>query len=199
MSKRGTNGTRMRFEKRRVIDQTLIWFVLQAAPMSERKAEEELRADGADVWVPRFYEVTVRRNRKVEGIHEFFPRYLFAGVPAIEVPRENGKVERRPVTLAPLYRCDHITDVLGADAPLAIPAPVLQVLADRMTGNVKSERLAAAAAFRVGEMRTVVKGPFASFMAEITELLANGRIMGDVSIFGRATPVEFEPSYLGAA
>lgn len=186
MSKRGTNGTRMRFEERRIINPRLTWYVLQAAPMSERKAEDELRADGAEVWVPRFYEITVRRNRKVEGIHEFFPRYLFAGV---QRASEAGR----------LFRCDHVTDVLGADAPLAIPAGVLQVLADRMTGNVKSERLAAAAAFRVGEMRAVVKGPFSSFMAEITDLLANGRVKGDVSIFGRKTPVEFDPGFLGAA
>jgi transcription antitermination factor NusG len=137
------------------------------------------------VWVPRFYEVTVRRHRKVEGIHEFFPRYLFAGI------AQRSQAGR-------LFRCEHVTDVLGADAPLAIPAAVLQVLADRMTGNVKSERLAAAAAFRVGEMRTVKDGPFASFLAEITELLANGRIKGDVHIFGRKTPVEFEPGYLEA-
>ncbi len=186
MSKRGTNGTHMRFEDRRTIDQGRTWFVLQAAPMSEAKAEDELCANGFDVWVPRFHAITIRRKRKVEVVTEFFPRYLFAGVAHRS---EAGR----------LFRCDHVTDVLGADAPLSIPSAVLQVLADRMTGNVRSERLAAAAAFRVGELRPVTQGPFASFMAEITELLANGRIMGDVQIFGRATPVEFDPSFLGAA
>ncbi|MER2263516.1 transcription termination/antitermination protein NusG [Methylobacterium oxalidis] len=190
MGKRGTNGTHMRFEPRRAIDPALTWFVVQAEPMAEAKAEEDLRAHSIDVWVPRFKAVTVRRKRKVEVEQMFFPRYLFVGL-------DRAQHAGRWTSL--LFDCDHVSDVLGVDGPLAMPATVLQIIADRLTGDVKSERLAVAAAFRVGEMRTVAQGPFASFMAEVTELLANGRIRADVHIFGRPTPVEFDPAWLGPA
>ena len=89
MSKRGTNGTHMRFEDRRTIDQGRTWFVLQAAPMSEAKAEAELRDDGADVWVPRFHAITIRRKRKVEVVTADT-----AGQPALTKTKAQELVER---------------------------------------------------------------------------------------------------------
>lgn len=72
----------------------------------------------------------------------------------------------------------------------------MQVIADAFTGNVKSERLQAAALYRVGEMARVATGPFASFYAIVVELLQSGHVLGEVSIFGRSTPVQFEPGQL---
>lgn len=186
MSRKRGNDPQMRLEQRRVIDSNRTWFVAQVAGQSEAKAEDALLKAKVDVWVPRFTAVTVRRRRKVEGQHEFFPGYLFAGL-------ENG------TGTDVLFRCEHVAAVLGRDKPLPIYPAVLQVIADRMTGNVRAERLAAAAAFRIGEMRPVVQGPFQTFMAEITDFLLNGRIKGDVEVFGRKTPVEFDPTWLGAA
>lgn len=186
MSKKRGNDPQMRLEARRVIDQSRTWFVVQVTAQSEAKAEEALGKAKVDVWVPRFTAVTVRRGRKVEGQHEFFPGYLFAGLAHAN-------------DLGLLFRCEHVLAVLGHDKPLPIYHAVLQVIADRVTGNARSERLAAAAAFRICEMRTVTQGPFQGFMAEITELLLNGRIKAEVHVFGRPTPVEFDPKWLGAA
>lgn len=185
MSKsRGTNTTTDRYDERRIIDPTRDWYVVQSRPSSEVRAASALVEAGNDVWLPRFWTVTVRRRRKVEVERLFFPGYMFAGT-------DGGG--------ARLFHCDGVADVLGIDGPLKIPSGVVQAIADRLTGNVKAERLQAAALFRVNEMRPVVQGPFKDFMARVTELLRNGRVKVDVSVMGGAASVEMDPSMLGAA
>lgn len=174
---RGTNSTTDRFEPRRVIADWRRWYVVQTRPQAEAQAAAELSED-YDVWLPRHWTVTVRRGRKVEVERLFFPGYLFAG---------GG--------FTPPRRSDNVLAVLGVDGPLAIPAGVVQAIADELTGNVKSEPIQACALLRIGEIRTVDHGPFRDFLARVTGLLANGRVKVEV---GRMS-VEIDPSMLGAA
>ncbi|MDH2310355.1 transcription termination/antitermination protein NusG [Methylobacterium brachiatum] len=190
MSRKRGNDPQMRLEARRVVDPARAWFVLQVVTASEERCEETLRAEKVDVWVPRFSAVTVRRGRKVEGRHPFFPGYLFAGL--------DREVHARRWT-ATLHDTPQVIDILGVEGPLEMPSDWLQALADRVTGNTRTEKLSAAALFRIEEMRPVIHGPFVGFMATVREILATGRIKADVAIFGRETPVEFDPAWLGAA
>ena len=186
MSRSRAHRAQTRYEPRRTINHTLTWYVVQSVPQVERKAADALALAGADVWLPRFTAITMRRRKKVELDRLFFPGYLFAGLPS----RDHTGI---------LFGCEHVSDVLGVDGPLAVPSGLVQVIADRLTGDVKSERMAAAALFRVGELRSVTQGPFQGFLAQVTELLLNGRVKTNVAMFGRQTPVEFDPSWLGVA
>lgn len=190
MSRKRGNDPQMRLEARRVVDPARAWFVLQVVTASEERCEERLAAAKVDVWIPRFHAVTVRRGRKVEDVFPFFPGYLFAGL--------DREIHARRWT-ATLRDTPHVLDILGVDGPLEMPAAWVQALADRVTGNTRTEKLSAAALFRIDEMRPVIHGPFLGFMATVREILATGRIKADVAIFGRETPVEFDPAWLGAA
>ena len=46
---------------------------------------------------------------------------------------------------------------------------------------------------QIGRQFRVTEGPFASFLAEVETLTHDDRVKALVNIFGRMTPVEFEP------
>lgn len=192
MSRKRGPRSRERYEEHRVIDQGLKWFVAatwditgrDTAGSIDRKAEADLCKAGFDVWRPRYWEKVVRQGRAADEEIPYFPGYLFVGTDA------------EPHAI---LKCEHVVRLLGNERPLAIPPKVMQAIADAFSGDVKSERMQACAAYIVGEMVSVVAGPFRSFLATIVELLSTGHIRGEVSVFGRATPVVFEPGMLERA
>lgn len=186
MAKTRGNTAGMVFEPRRIIDPNRAWFAVNVLTAREEGVSADIADAGGDVWLPRFRTVIARRGKRREVERRFFPGYVFVGL-------ESADDMRRV-----LLDTEGVLGVLGNPDPARIPAGVIQAVADRLTGNVKSERVQAAALYVIGEMRPVVFGPFASFLAQITEVLQTGRIKAEVSIFGRATPCEFEPRDLGA-
>lgn len=50
--------------------------------------------------------------------------------------------------------------------------------------------------FEIGKQFRVTEGPFVSFLAEVETLTHNDRVKALVNIFGRMTPVEFDPDDL---
>jgi transcriptional antiterminator NusG len=163
--------------------------------MQDGKAAERLENAGVDVWTPTYRVMITRRGKKTEITRRFFASYLFAGL---------GKDRNGEIAYAPIYDRDFLLGALGNDGPTTFPAGLLQHLADRLSGQDKDEtergrRREAAAKIELGAFYRATKGPFASFMAEVTAILECGTIRADVDIFGRMTPVEFEPEWLGAA
>lgn len=191
MSKRrGTNRSRIKTEHV-VIDQNLTWFVVHTLPLREAKAAEEFGDLAMDWWLPRYRVTVVRRGRKVDTQAIFFASYLFVGL---------DRQRHAARWTEPLFDSRHVIDVLGQRAPLEIPGPVLQTLADRIAGVDETERAKRrkeAALFQIGEMRRILSGPFMSFFAEVEDVLSNGVVRAGIGIFGRKTPMEFTPDQLG--
>ncbi|KTS07929.1 hypothetical protein SB2_02815 [Methylobacterium radiotolerans] len=188
--KRGTNGSRIRAEHA-VIDQSLTWFVVHTLPLHEASAAEEFGTLAMDWWLPRYRVTVVRRGRKIDTQAIFFASYLFVG---LDRQRHAGRWTE------PLFDSRHVIDVLGRRAPLEIPGSVLQALSDRIAGvdeTDRAKRRREAALLQVGELRRILNGPFMSFFAEVQDVLSNGLVRAEVSLFGRATPVEFTPDQLG--
>ncbi len=188
--KRGTNGSRIRAEHA-VIDQSLTWFVVHTLPLHEASAAEEFGKLAMDWWLPRYRVTVVRRGRKIDTQAIFFASYLFVG---LDRDRHAGRWTE------PLFDSRHVIDVLGRRAPLEIPGSVLQALSDRIAGvdeTDRAKRRREAALLQVGELRRILNGPFMSFFAEVQDVLSNGLVRAEVSLFGRATPVEFTPDQLG--
>ncbi|WP_238278535.1 MULTISPECIES: transcription termination/antitermination NusG family protein [Methylobacterium] len=175
----------------------------EALGEADRHAEKALREDGLDVWMPVYESTIIRRGRKVDCVLHLFPGYLFVGTSteAGNPDSISGQPAPKPdeADLRLMRRCQHVAAILGIDGPLRIPHGVMQAIADAFSGNVKSERMQAASLYRVGETMRVADGPFASFYAMVTELLKTGHIQADVDIFGRPTPVRFEPHQLERA
>ena len=195
MSKSRGSKPRFKTDEARLIDPDRTWVVVQCKPMRDGKAAERLEDAGVDVWTPTYRAIIVRRGKKVEIVRRFFASYLFAGL---------GRDRNGEIAYGPIYDREFLLGALGEDGPTTFPADLLQLLADRLSGQDKDEtergrRREAAAKIELGTFYRATKGPFASFMAEVTAVLECGTIRADVDIFGRKTPVEFEPEWLGAA
>ena len=85
-----------------------------------------------------------------------------------------------------------VTGFLGADKSKPVPIPDRE--AERIKGQVAEgvDHPKPSVSFEVGEQVRVSDGPFASFNGVVEEVdHARARLKVAVSIFGRATPVEF--------
>lgn len=195
MSKSRGNRTRFQTQEAHYIDPDRTWFVMRCKPSRDGKAAQALEEAGVNVYLPSYKVTVVRRGRKIDVERRFFASYLFAGI---------GRDRNGDLDYAPLYDREFTFGPLGEDGPAIFPAGALQLIADRLAGQDRDEtergkRREAAARLEIGKFYQATNGPFASFMAEVTAVLDCGTIRADVDIFGRKTPVEFEPDWLKVA
>lgn len=181
------------------------WFVLRVRAGQEDAIFADLTDKGYDVYLPRRrYDQQNRRMRVwVERNVPALPGYLF-----LVHPRKGGTVD----DWSEVSGINGVVGPLnGHDGPLRIPSAVIEtVLADEF-GSVydetaagrrargESERARLERQFPAGGKFPVTEGPFAGFMAQVDELTHDDRIKALVDIFGRMTPITFDPQHLGEA
>ena len=165
------------------------WYIIQAYSNFENKVaesiREEVRRKGLeeyvdDVLVPTEKVVEVRRGRKVDSERKFFPGYVLA------------KAEMTDQVFSMIKNTAKVTGFLGAENK---PQPISEREAERILGQVQEgvERKKPAVTFEIGESVRVSDGPFASFNGTVEEVdEERARLKVEVSIFGRATPVDLE-------
>ena len=165
------------------------WYIVQAYSNFERKVAESIRekiaASGLgdlfeDVLVPTEKVVEVRRGRKVDAERKFFPGYVLV------------KMELTDQTFHLIKETPKVTGFLGSDTK---PIPISEAEAMAILQQVQEgvERPKPSVSFEVGEQVRVSDGPFASFNGLVEEVdEERARLKVEVSIFGRATPVELE-------
>ena len=166
------------------------WYIVHAYSNFEDKVAKDLRnladqrglADKFDeILVPKEKRIEVRRGRKVEADHKFFPGYVLV------------KCDLTDEVFHLIKNTPKVTGFLGADK--AKPVPIPDAEAERIKGQVAEgvDRPKATITFEVGEQVRVADGPFASFNGTVEEVdEGRSRLKVAVSIFGRATPVELE-------
>jgi len=174
-------------QERRIIDPNLSWFIVRTTPRGENRARTALHLKGFDTWLPRFHEKVVRRGAVRICERYLFVRYIFVGI-------DPAKLDFGFVTEA-----DGVYRILGEPEPIRISSGLIQKIADRLTGPDARSVIKPEIAFEIGQLVKVEDGPFRSFMAHILEIMGNGRVRAGVNIFGRVTPVEFDPTELLAA
>lgn len=179
------------------------WFVLMIKGGMEDAVFAELSAKGYDVYLPRRrFDQHHRRNRVwVEKNAPALPGYAF-----IVHPRKTGVID----DWTEVSGVNGVRGPLaGHDGPLRIPGAVVEtVLADEFNSvydetaagkraKGESERANLERRFPLGSSMLVAEGPFAGFMAEVDELTHDDRIKALVDLFGRMTPIVFDPGHLG--
>ena len=165
------------------------WYIVHAYSNFEKKVaesiEEQAKQKGLEhlfeaVMVPTEKVVEVRRGRKVDAERKFFPGYVLV------------KMEMTDAAFHLIKNTPKVTGFLGADNK---PKPITDKEADRILNQVQEgvDRPKPSVMFDVGENIRVSDGPFASFNGIVQEVdEERARLKVEVSIFGRATPVDLE-------
>ena len=151
-----------------------------AESIEEKAKQKGLSHLFEKILVPTEKVVEVRRGRKVDAERKFFPGYVLV--------RANLTDEAYHL----IKNTPKVTGFLGTDSK---PIPIPDREADRILQQVQEgvERPKSAMSFEIGEQVRVADGPFASFNGFVQEVdQERSRLKVEVSIFGRATPVDLE-------
>ncbi|MEO0636598.1 MAG: transcription termination/antitermination protein NusG [Pseudomonadota bacterium] len=165
------------------------WYIIHAYSNFEQKVADAIREKAEqtgledlfdEIIVPSETVVEVKRNKKVDTERKLFPGYVLA------------KMKMTDQAFHLVKNTPKVTGFLGQQNK---PAPISQREADEILNTVQEgvERPKPSITFEVGENIRVSDGPFASFNGVVQEVdEERARLKVEVSIFGRATPVELE-------
>lgn len=164
------------------------WYIVHAYSNFEKKVAEDienkakqkgLSADIEQIVVPTEKVVEVRRGRKVDAERKFFPGYVLL------------KANLTDAVFSLVKNTPKVTGFLGDSKPV----PITEAEAQRILNQVQEgvERPKPSVTFEIGEAVRVSDGPFASFNGFVQEVdEERARLKVEVSIFGRAVPVDLE-------
>ena len=170
---------------------TARWYIVHAYSNFEKKVaesiEEQARQKGLShlfekILVPVEKVVEIRRGRKVDAERKFVPGYVMV------------RADLTDEAFHLIKNTPKVTGFLGSESR---PLPIPDSEAERILTQVQEgvERPKPSIAFEIGEQVRVSDGPFASFNGTVQEVdEERSRLKVEVSIFGRATPVELEYS-----
>jgi transcription termination/antitermination protein NusG len=164
------------------------WYIVQAYSNFERKVAEDIKQKVAqkkledlfdDVIVPTEKVVEMRRGRKVDAERKFFPGYVLV------------RATLTDAVFSLIKNTPKVTGFLGDSKPVAITDKEAERILHQVQEGV--ERPKPSVTFEIGESIRVSDGPFASFNGFVQEVDEDrARLKVEVSIFGRAVPVDLE-------
>jgi transcriptional antiterminator NusG len=167
---------------------TARWYIVHAYSNFEKKVAEDienkakqkgLSGEIEQIVVPTEKVVEIRRGRKVDAERKFFPGYVLL------------KANLTDAVFSLVKNTPKVTGFLGDSKPV----PITETEAQRILNQVQEgvERPKPSVTFEVGEAIRVSDGPFASFNGFVQEVdEERARLKVEVSIFGRAVPVDLE-------
>ena len=171
---------------------TARWYIVHAYSNFEKKVAEDilkkaeqkgLSARVEQVVVPTEKVVEIRRGKKVDAERKFFPGYVLM------------KAQLNDSIISLVKNTPRVTGFLGEDKHTSKPMHITDKEADRILHQVQEgvERPKPSVTFEIGEAIRVSDGPFASFNGFVQEVdEERARLKVEVSIFGRAVPVDLE-------
>ena len=167
---------------------TARWYIVHAYSNFEKKVAEDIEHKAKQkglsdlieqIVVPTEKVVEVRRGRKVDAERKFFPGYVLV------------RAKLTDAVFSLIKNTPKVTGFLGDSKPV----PITDKEADRILHQVQEgvERPRPSVTFEIGEQIRVSDGPFASFNGFVQEVDEDrARLKVEVSIFGRAVPVDLE-------
>jgi len=171
---------------------TARWYIVHAYSNFEKKVAEDIekkaRQKGLSdrieqIVVPTEKVVEIRKGKKVDAERKFFPGYVLL------------KAELNDQVISLVKNTQRVTGFLGEDKTTAKPVPITEKEAQQILHQVQEgvERPKPSVTFEIGEAVRVSDGPFASFNGFVQEVdEERSRLKVEVSIFGRAVPVDLE-------
>ena len=165
------------------------WYIINALSGHEKKVAQTIKEQAAEkgmseliteVAVPAEEVTEVRKGKKVAAERKFFPGYVLV------------KCEMNDKTWHLIKGVPKVSGFLGGKGK---PQAVSDAEVDRIFSQIREgvRRVEEGAIFEVGETVKVVDGPFESFSGVVQDVdTSKKKLKVEVSIFGRATPVELE-------
>ena len=165
------------------------WYVVHTYSGHENKAKlsllDRVRQAGAaatkfgDILIPTDTVVELVKGQKRSTTRKFFPGYMFV---QMDLDQE---------TFHLVKNTPKITGFLGGTNPQPVKETEIQNINVAMTEG--ATRPKPRISFEEGETVRVIDGPFANFTGTVVEVKAEKqKVRVNVSIFGRATPVELD-------
>ena len=164
------------------------WYVIHVYSGFEKKVATAIREQAEqkglgerfeEILVPTEEVVEVKRGAKVSSERKFFPGYVLL------------KANLTDAVFSLVKNTPKVTGFLGDSKPV----PITEAEAQRILNQVQEgvERPKPSVTFEIGEAIRVSDGPFASFNGFVQEVdEERARLKVEVSIFGRAVPVDLE-------
>ena len=167
---------------------TARWYIVHAYSNFEKKVAEDIENKAKQkglsdlieqIIVPTEKVVEVRRGRKVDAERKFFPGYVLV------------RAKLTDAVFSLIKNTPKVTGFLGDSKPVAITDKEAERILHQVQEGV--ERPKPSVTFEIGESIRVSDGPFASFNGFVQEVDEDrARLKVEVSIFGRAVPVDLE-------
>ncbi|MCR4954811.1 MAG: transcription termination/antitermination protein NusG [Treponema sp.] len=173
------------------------WYILHTYTGYEGKIERSIKSliekkeiDPdviLDVRVPVEEVVEIKDGKKKSRNNKFLPGYIMI---EMDLPELGWKA-----VCAQLYRIQGVTGFVGCisrkDRPVPITADEAKSLLQK-SGVIKGEKqVHIKQSFNVDDVVKITDGPFATFTGNIKEIvLEKEKLIVEVQIFGRPTPVE---------
>jgi transcription termination/antitermination protein NusG len=164
------------------------WYIVHAYSNFENKVAQSIKDQAAqrhlsekfdEVLVPTEKVVEVRRGRKVDAERKFFPGYVMV------------RANLTDAVFSLIKNTPKVTGFLGDSKPVPISDKEAEQILHQVQEGV--ERPKPSVTFEIGEQVRVSDGPFASFNGFVQEVdEERARLKVEVSIFGRAVPVDLE-------
>jgi transcriptional antiterminator NusG len=166
----------------------LKWYIVHTYSGHENKARltllERVRNAGLNdffgqVLVPTESVMELVKGQRRTTTRKFFPGYMF--VQMVMDDRSFHLVKNTP----------KITGFLGGTNPTPIKENEIQSISTAMTEGASSRK--PKQSYGEGETVRVIEGPFANFSGSVVEVKSEKqKLRVNLSIFGRATPVELD-------
>ena len=154
------------------------WYVVQARPHQEARAETQLARQGFTTFLPTYLK-TIRHGRQFRTSRApLFPRYLFV---RFSVDHDRWRSVNGTFGVSRL--------VTAGDQPLPVPTGAVEDL-------MAAERQGAIVALEEGASVRIANGPFAGFTGRLLRLDPGGRVRVLLSILGGDVPLMVEANVL---
>lgn len=163
------------------------WYAVMTKPRQEARADEHLRNQGFDCFLPKMKRVKNARGKFVERIEPMFPRYLFLN---LAMGEESIATLRSTRGVTGLVKFGHKIPAM----PETFMQGVLN-LADRVTGLVTPRMKKK----QKGDEVIVTDGPFAGLKAIFEAETAENRVLLLLEMLGTQTRIRVPEAFVSAA
>lgn len=158
------------------------WYVVSCKPRQEVVAQENLRRQGFEVYLPRIRVRQRRRDRWVESVQVLFPRYLFVHVDRGVQSTASIRSTRGAVGL-----------VRFGGEPATVPSRVIAAIIEREGAGVHDQLQPA---FQPGDPVRMLEGPFAGIDGIFASADGEKRAVLLIELLGKTNRVRVDRDWI---